>query len=83
MQFCDCAEIVCRISDDNYIPMLLQICKKYKVNCLIPTIDTDLLFLAKNRTFFEAIETKGLIADPEKVAICRDKYWGLNHQFNI
>ena len=30
LQFCDQAEIVCRISDENYIPLLLSICQKEK-----------------------------------------------------
>ena len=73
LQFCDKTEIVCRISDENYIPSLLVICEKEQVDCLIPTIDTDLLLLAENKTRFEAIGTKVLISRPEKVRICRDK----------
>ena len=53
LQFCDSQKIVCRITDENYIPQLLSICEKEKVDCLIPTIDTDLLLLAKNKAMFE------------------------------
>ena len=71
--FCDEARIVCRIKDKNYIPQLLSICECEKVDCLIPTIDTDLLLLAENKHRFEAIGTKVLISAVDKVKLCRDK----------
>ncbi len=73
LQFCDKMEIVCRISDNNYIPILLSVCEREKIDCLIPTIDTDLLILAENKGVFEQIGTKVLISRPEKVKLCRDK----------
>ncbi len=73
LYFCDETQIVCRIKDSNYIPQLLGICKREKVDCLIPTIDTDLLLLAENKKSFEYIGTKVLISDVDKVKLCRDK----------
>lgn len=61
LYFCDEIKIVCRIKDSNYIPQLLAICESEQVDCLIPTIDTDLLLLAKNKHFFEVVGTKVLI----------------------
>ena len=43
------------------------------VDCLIPTIDTDLLLLAENKRHFESIGTKVLISAANKVRLCRDK----------
>ncbi len=71
--FCDKTEIVCRISNKEYIPTLLSICQSEKIDCLIPTIDTDLLLLAENKSKFESIGTKVLIADVGKIRLCRDK----------
>lgn len=71
--FCDETRIVCRIKEPEYIPQLLSICEKEKVDCLIPTIDTDLLLLAENKKKFEAIGTKVLISAADKVKLCRDK----------
>lgn len=71
--FCDETQIVCRIKEPEYIPQLLSICEKEKVDCLIPTIDTDLLLLAENKEKFEAIGTKVLISAADKVKLCRDK----------
>ena len=83
LQFCDKTEIVCRISDENYIPTLLAICEKKKVDCLIPTIDTDLLLLAENKLHFESIGTKVLIGRSEKIRICRDKNYTADYFISL
>lgn len=71
--FCDEARIVCRINNKEYIPQLISICKKEGIDCLIPTIDTDLLILAENKDKFESIGTKVLISEVDKVKVSRDK----------
>ena len=71
--FCDEIKIVCKINEPEYIPQLLKICEEEQVDCLIPTIDTDLMLLAENKKKFEEIGTKVLISAVEKVKICRDK----------
>lgn len=73
LYFCDETRIVPRIKDEKYIPVLLEICRKEAVDCLIPTIDTDLLLLAENKERFESIGTKVLISAADKVRLCRDK----------
>lgn len=71
--YCDKEVIVPRIKDENYIPFLLEYCEKEHVDALVPTIDTDLLLLSKNRKSFEKIGTKVFISAEDKVALCRDK----------
>ncbi len=83
LQFCDLSKIVCRISDNNYIPSLLDICQNEKVDCLIPTIDTDLLVLAENKCLFERIGTKVLISSTEKIKICRDKNYTADYFISL
>lgn len=73
LYFCDETRIVPRIKDETYIPVLLDICERKNIDCLIPTIDTDLLLLAENKKRFESIGTKVLISAVDKVKICRDK----------
>ena len=73
LQFCDEFVPVPRIKDEAYIPTLIEICKEKNIDALIPTIDTDLLVLAKNKEAFEQINTKVIVSDFEKIAICRDK----------
>lgn len=71
--FCNKQVIVCKIKDSNYIPSLLEICKKEKIDALVPTIDTDLLVLSQNKKKFEDIGTKVFISAEDKIRICRDK----------
>ena len=83
LYFCDETQIVCRIRDKEYIPQLLSICEKENVDCLIPTIDTDLLLLAENKKKFEEIGTKVLISAVEKVKLCRDKRFTADYFHSI
>jgi len=83
LYFCDETQIVCRIKDSNYIPQLLAICESEKVDCLIPTIDTDLLLLAENKKRFEAVGTKVLISAVDKVKLCRDKNYTADYFVSI
>lgn len=71
--FCDKQVIVCKIKDNNYIPSLLEVCKKEKIDALVPTIDTDLLVLSQSKKKFEDIGTKVFISAEDKIRICRDK----------
>ncbi len=73
LAWCDRTERVCSMKDPDYIPQLLEICRREEVGLVIPTIDTDLQKLADARERFEAAGTKVLISDPDKVRICRDK----------
>lgn len=73
LYFCDKRVQCCGIREAGYIPFLLELCEKEKIQVLIPTIDTDLLILAENKGNFEAVGTKVLVSAPDKVALCRDK----------
>ena len=71
--FCDFYRKICRMNDEEYIPQLLEICREDKIDLLIPTIDTDLMILSKNKGKIESAGTKVLISTPEMIAVCRDK----------
>lgn len=73
LRFCDHTVIVPRIKDDAYIPTLLENCKNYHIDAVIPTIDTDLLLLAKTKGEFEKIGTTVIVSDEDKIKLCRDK----------
>lgn len=81
--FCDETKIVCRIREPEYIPQLLEICETEKIDCLIPTIDTDLLLLAENKEKFKAIGTKVLISAVDKVKLCRDKRYTADYFMSV
>ena len=73
LYFCDRQIHVCRISDPCYISDLLSICQYEQIDCLIPTIDTDLLLLAESKQQFAEAGTRVLISEPDRIKVCRDK----------
>lgn len=70
---CDKTILVPRINEPDYIPCLLEICTKEKIDVLIPTIDTDLLLLSTKVEDFATVGTRVVISAKDKVTLCRDK----------
>ena len=73
LQLCDKGFPVKPITHPDYIRQLLTIVKTNKVKLLVPTIDTDLLVLAKNKPKFAAMGCRVLVSTPDVVDICQDK----------
>ena len=71
LAFCDHAVIIPAIRSAEYIPALRKICMEENIDALVPTIDTDLMLLARERESF--LPTRVIVSDPDKVALCRDK----------
>jgi len=61
-------------SDQNFIPAVLEICKKEDIKLLIPTRDGELLLFAKNKDKFEKKGIYVMVSNPEVIEICNDKY---------
>ena len=66
--------IVPRITANNYIDIILDICKKEEIDTLISLIDPELSLIAKNVERFKEIGVKPIISDYNKVEMCFDKY---------
>jgi carbamoyl-phosphate synthase large subunit len=62
-----------KVSDPNYINVLLDIALENNVKLIIPTIDTELLVLSKNIELFKNQSIDVVISDYEVVKIFRDK----------
>lgn len=60
-------------NDPNYINDLLEICLKNKVSIIVPTIDTELIQLAKSKSLFNANGINIIISDLKLIEILRDK----------
>lgn len=73
LAYCDYTRKVTSMKSPDYISQLVEICREDHINLLIPTIDTDLLVLSRNKAKFEAVGTKVMVSEPDKVLICRDK----------
>lgn len=72
-QISDGYKTVKRVTDENYISELLEICKQWNINLLIPTIDTELLILAENKERFLAEGVIPVVSSLNFVQKCRDK----------
>lgn len=72
-QVVDAAFKAPRVTDSSYIDFLLTTCKKREIGLVIPTIDTELLLLAKHRSEFASQGINLIISDESLVSTCRDK----------
>lgn len=62
-----------RVTDENYISELIQICKELEIKIIVPTIDTELLVLAKNNDLFLNEGITLIVSSLDFVQACRDK----------
>ena len=67
-----CFEVL-RVTDPQYIPQLLKLCKDNGIGMIVPTIDTELLVLAENRKLFEENGIAVSVSSLDFIKICRDK----------
>lgn len=73
-QYADRRIISPLIYDKNYIPFLLDYCKRNRIRMVVPLFDMDLPVLAGNKDKFSAIGTTVIVSNPEFVEICNDKW---------
>lgn len=72
--FADKHYIIPKIGEDGYIEKIIEICQKETISLIIPTIDTELLVLSKNKKEIEEnTSAKVLISDFNVINICRNK----------
>lgn len=64
---------IVRVTDNEYVIQLLEICKEWNIGMIIPTIDTELMVLATNKSMFEENGIIPIISSEKFVRICRDK----------
>ncbi len=70
---CDIGLITHSIVHEEYIPELLSITKKHEIKLVVPTIDTELMILARHRSEFEKLGARVLVSSVDVVEICQDK----------
>lgn len=74
LYFADRQYIVPKIVEDNYIPIILDICRKEEVGAVTTLIDPEIAILAKNREKFESIGVEVLAPYSETASLCFDKF---------
>lgn len=70
----DIKEQVPAVYANDYIDRTLDICRRYNIKAVICLNDLELPILADNKERFEAIGVKAIVASPEVIDICFDKY---------
>lgn len=66
--------IVPRIDDQTYLEVIVNICKKNNVKCVLTLIDSELSFLSEHLDAFKEIGVNVIVSDYSKVEMCFDKY---------
>lgn len=61
------------VNEPDYIATVLDLCIRHQVQVIVPTIDTELMVLAKNKRLFASHGIDVIVSDPELIALCRDK----------
>ena len=74
MAFADRAYQVPLINAPSYIPMILDICKKEKIQAVTTLIDPEIMLLAEHRKEFEALGVTVLAPYEETAKLCFNKY---------
>lgn len=72
--FADKTVITPLIYDADYIPFLLDYCKKNDIKLIVPLFDIDLYILSLNKKLFEEQGTFVLVSSPEVIEKCNDKW---------
>lgn len=74
LYFADRKRLLPRISDPRYIDEVIRICNEERIALIVPTIDTDLWPLARNKALIEnETGARLLVSDESVIAVCRDK----------
>lgn len=86
-QVSDGYKTVKRVDDNNYIKDLITISKEWKIKLVIPTIDTELIFLSINKLLFKNEGIEVIVSNEDFIKKCRDKrlinYFFKEHNIEI
>ncbi len=72
-EICDGRFVVPRLDDPEYIPFMLDLCKRTHIDIIFPISSIDLDILAENKEKFEAIGTKVSILDDAILKVANNK----------
>jgi carbamoyl-phosphate synthase large subunit len=60
-------------ADPRFVAHLLDLCRSHQIDVLIPTVDSELLGIARAEDTFAAIGVRVLVASVETLTLCLDK----------
>jgi len=76
---CDHSVILPEVTDPNYVSEIINLCRKLKINMIIPLIDPELEVLSLQRELFFKEGILTVVSPQRSVEICYDKL--LTYQF--
>lgn len=74
LQLADRPYIVPRLDSPDYIPTLVEICRREQIGLIFPLIDPDIPVLARHRTEIEATGARLAVVPETSVATVNDKW---------
>src|SRR5687767_5032775 len=74
LQCVDKPYIVPRFTTPEYIPTLVEICRREKIDMIFPLIDPDIPILAQNREALEATGAKVFVIPTDMAEVVSDKW---------
>jgi len=78
-QYCDHSVLMPKVTEPHYIDHLLQLCRRHKIDMVVPLIDPELEVLAVRRERFYEAGIMAVISPIKTVQVGFDKY--LTYQF--
>lgn len=70
----DAHYIVPRMTEPGYLDTILDICRREKINAVLPLQEDELYLIATHRTLFTDAGITPIVSDAAAVDLCRDKY---------
>lgn len=71
------------IYNTEYVPFLIEYCKKNNIVAIISLFDIDLPILARNKYLFEKHGIKVIVSDYEVTRMCNDKWSTYNYLLGL
>ena len=73
-RYCDHVVLLPRVGDDGYVEKLLDLCKKNKIDMVVPLIDPELEVLASQYDKFRSNSVTAVVSPAKTIEIAFDKY---------
>jgi carbamoyl-phosphate synthase large subunit len=74
LQLADQFHMAPRFTSPDYIPALLEICRREAISLIFPLIDPDIPLLAAQKEAFAAVGTQVVVVDAAAAAVTADKW---------
>ncbi|NLX10378.1 MAG: ATP-grasp domain-containing protein [Chloroflexi bacterium] len=79
LRLADRPYLVPRFNQPDYIPQIIEVCRREQVSLIFPLIDPDIPLLAQHRAAIEATGARLAVVSSEAAEVTRDKW--LTYQF--